>query len=371
MKKQVNTYLLWILVLSVGVVSGLTSAAIAQDGFVSKTDVMLDTINNLIEAKEYEQAEVIATELTDTQPGLVDGWMMLAYTRTLTEKYEASNAAYDHALQLGATPKEVYTRKAYNCRRLGDAQLTRECYEAILAGEPDNVELKLQLAAFEAQVSDFERSRALYEEVLAADPSNAQAIEALAHVASKLGDDSAVDMWLRRGLEVQPENTKLIKKLALRNMNEQRYDDAIAQLNQLLDIEPDNIAGHKNLGIAYYQKKQKSQAMASFQKVAELGGEMNDLYGPMADCYRTLGKRGEAVETIKSGLAVDSQKAWLYSIWGKILEDGKAYDAAIGKFQMAVAQRDEPWSGYARKQITRQEQLKKRAQMIASQGGQP
>ena len=56
-------------------------------------------------------------------------------------------------------------------------------------------------------------------------------------------------------------------------------------------------------------------------------------------------------------------------MWGKILEDGKSYDTAISKFNKAVSLKDEPWSGYARKQIARQVQLKKRADMIAAQGG--
>jgi hypothetical protein len=56
-------------------------------------------------------------------------------------------------------------------------------------------------------------------------------------------------------------------------------------------------------------------------------------------------------------------------VWGKILEDRHNYDGAIAKFSKAVALGDEPWSGYARKQIARQTQLKKRAEMIATQGG--
>ena len=47
---------------------------------------------------------------------------------------------------------------------------------------------------------------------------------------------------------------------------------------------------------------------------------------------------------------------------------GKNYDAAINKFSKAAAMKDEPWSGYARKQIARQNQLKKREAMIAAQG---
>ena len=99
----------------------------------------------------------------------------------------------------------------------------------------------------------------------------------------------------------------------------------------------------------------------------ELGGTMDGLYGPLADCYRSTGSRDEALAVIKEGIEQNQQQAWLYSIWGKLLEDRQEYDAAIGKFSRAVELQDEPWSGYAKKQIARQAQLKKRAELIAQQ----
>ena len=96
---------------------------------------------------------------------------------------------------------------------------------------------------------------------------------------------------------------------------------------------------------------------------------MDGLYGPLADCYRSSGQPSQAQEVIREGLDAAQQEAWLYSIWGKLLEDRKEYDLAIDKFNRAVSLKDEPWSGYARKQIARQTQLIKREAMIASQGG--
>jgi tetratricopeptide (TPR) repeat protein len=121
------------------------------------------------------------------------------------------------------------------------------------------------------------------------------------------------------------------------------------------------------MGIAHYQKGEKRKAKDSFEKVRELGGKMNGLYGPLADCYRSTGSRSESLAVINEGIQLNEQEAWLYSIWGKLLEDQQEYDAAISKFNRAVELKDEPWSGYAKKQIARQTQLKKRAELIAQQ----
>jgi tetratricopeptide (TPR) repeat protein len=334
--------------------------------FATKADVMLNTVQNLVEAKDYAGAEKLAEEVTLTSPDRVDGWIMLGYTRSLTGKYELSNEAYDMALEYGAETKEALLRKAYNCRKLKDADKTRECFEQILDLELD-VKVLMQFGAFEMSVQNYAEARRHYQAVIDVEADNIKAIEAMSRIEAKLGQTAQVKYWLEKGISVEPENAKFLKRLSLIYLNEQNYDLSILYLNKLLEVDPENSGGYRNKGIAYYQKGDKKQARESFEKVRDLGGKMNGLYGPLADCYRSTGSRQKALAVIKEGIGQQEQEAWLYSIWGKLLEDDEEYEAAIGKFSRAVELKDEPWSGYARKQITRQTQLKKRAELIAQQ----
>ena len=336
--------------------------------FATSTDVKLSTIRNLIEAKEYETAEKLALEVTSDRPDVVDGWMMLGYTRTLNDKFEESNIAYDAALERGAEPQRVYTLKAYNCRRLGDAEATRDCYRAILEADASNLETLMEFGGFEIASGNYDSAVQCFSEVLNAEPDNLEAVLALARIEDKRGNTPQVKFWLEKGLSHHPDDAALLKKISLVYLNEQRYSLSIHYLGKLLEADPGNMAAYRNLGIAHYQQGNKKKAKNAFEKVREGGDKMNGLYGPLADCYRSIGQPARALEVIREGLAAAEQEAWLYSIWGKILEDRKEYDLAIAKFDKAVALRDEPWSGYARKQIARQTQLKKREAMMAAQG---
>jgi superkiller protein 3 len=337
-----------------------------QPVFATKADVMIDTIRNLIEAKDYAGAEQMAEEVTQKAPEMVDGWVLLGYTKSLTGKYEQSNEAYDRALEYGADTKEILVRKAYNCRRLNDPAKTRECFDQILEIEP-NVDVMLKYGAFEQSQQNYEDAARLFRSVVEVEPDNLTAIDALSRVEKKLGNKSQVKYWLEKGLELEPDNTSFLSRMALVYLNEQNYDLSIHYLEKLLKISPDDAGAHRNMGIAHYQKGEKKEALESFERVHELGGKMDGLYGPLADCYRSTGSRDDALAVIKEGIAQKQQQAWLYSIWGKLLEDRQEYDAAIGKFNRAVELKDEPWSGYAKKQIARQAQLKKRAELIAQQ----
>lgn len=336
--------------------------------FATKSDVMLNAVNSLIQAKDYEGAEKLALEVTVNSPDMIDGWMMLAYTRSLNSKFDLSNDAYDKALEFGADAIEVLTRKAYNNRKLHDAEKTRECYDGILDIDPANVEILIQYANFETSLEDYEAAVRRYETVLTVKPDHVDAIDQLSRLEAKLGNAIQQKYWLEKGLSVDSENPKFLKRLSLIYLNEQNYSLSIHYLNKLLVVDPDDAGVHRNKGIAHYQQGEKSKAKESFEKVRMLGGKMEGLYGPLADCYRSTGSQTKALEVIKEGISLNQQQAWLLSIWGKILEDGHNYDAAINKFSKAVSLKDEPWSGYAKKQISRQAQLKKRAAMIAAQG---
>jgi len=337
-----------------------------QPVFATKADVMIDTIRKLIEAKDFDSAEKMAEEVTDKAPEMVDGWVLLGYTKSLTGKYEQSNDAYDRALEYGADTKDVLLRKAYNCRKMNDAEKTRDCFEQLLEIESD-VSAMMQFGSFEKSQENYEGAARLYQSVVEIEPENLSAIDALSRVEKKLGNKTQVKYWLEKGLAIEPENTSFLTRMSLVYLNEQNYDLSIHYLEKLLEVSPEDAGAHRNLGIAHYQKGEKKKAMESFQQVRELGGKMNGLYGPLADCYRSTGSRDMALTVIKEGIEQQEQEAWLYSIWGKLLEDREEYDAAIGKFSRAVELKDEPWSGYARKQIARQTQLKKRAELIAQQ----
>jgi tetratricopeptide (TPR) repeat protein len=339
----------------------------SNGSYSAEVDVRLATVRNLIAAKDYPAAARMAEEVTTTTPALPDGWMLLGYVRSVTGEFNASNSAYDKALAHGADRREVMVAKAYNCRKLGDASSTRECYREIVSLDPENVEAWVQFAAFEAGVENYDDAVECYATALNMDPDNVDILEAVARVEEKRGNAAQAKAWLESGLAVDPTNVRLLKRMAAMSLNAQDYTAAVGYADRALAIEPDDATVLRNRAVALYQKGDKKEAIESLEKVMALDGRMDTLYGPLADCYRAAGRDTDALRVIEQGIAAGSQSAWLYSVWGKILEDQKRFDEAIDKFNRAVAANDELWSDYARKQIARQHELKKREAMIASQ----
>jgi tetratricopeptide (TPR) repeat protein len=342
-----------------------------EPAFATKADGMVSTIESHMQSENYEAAARAAAELTEHYSEFLKGWMLLGYCLSVTSDYSGSNRAYAKALSLGGEPNNLNSRMAYNHIHLGEFDDAKKCYRAILDTDLDNVEALKQLGYLEAKLGNLNEAAHYYHRTLEFDAENTEVILALAKVESKRGGNGSVKALIEEGLKLDPDNTAFLGKLGLILIKEKNYPAAVDPLEKLVALEPDNVKAHRNLGVAYYQLKEKKKAKDEFQMVRELGGDIDNLYGPLADCYMTAGRTSDALAVIKEGIDKDIQKAWLYSLWGKILEGSKDYNGAITKFAMAVDLREEPWSGYARKQIARQSKLIKREQMMARQAGTP
>lgn len=348
--------------------SGAYATMGGEQTFASKADAMVSTVESFIRAEDYVAAEAAAKNLTEVQPDFAKGWLLLGYCQCRNSSFDESNVSYQNALDLGADSKTVLTRKAYNFLRLGKYEDAKACYNSVLVDNDADADVLKQLAFVEGKLGNYDQAALHYRKILDADPENEDVIAALAKVEAKRGGGAAVKELLQKSLEIDPENTESLSKLGVLLINEKDYQGAIEPLTTLVSLEPENATAHRNLGVAYYQLGHKKQACESFERAGELGGDMEGLYGPLADCLQSSGRSTDAVKVIKEGIESDTQTAWLYCMWGKVLERSKSYDAAIAKFNKAAQLNDEPWSGYAKKQITRQNKLKKRAEMMASQG---
>ncbi|NIM20285.1 MAG: tetratricopeptide repeat protein [Candidatus Latescibacteria bacterium] len=337
--------------------------------FTSKADVMLSTAETFIRARDYEKALAVAEDLAKVYSNYAPGWMILGHCRSLAGEFEASNEAYETALSIGADANQVYNRMAYNHVKMEEWAKARHRYEAILDLDHTDVNALVQHAYIDEKLNNFEDAIVFCKKALDVKPSNTKVIAALARIEAKRGEKSEARFWLKKGLEVDPESKLFLNKLSVLLINEQSYEEALPHLEKLLVVDPDNPAIHRNVGIAYYGLSKKKEAKEAFEVLRRTGGKMNGLYGPLAESYRATGEKAKAMAVVKEGIREKDQVAWLYCIWGKLLEESENYDGAIDKFKKAAELREKPWTGYAEKQIARQIKLKKRAELMAAQGG--
>jgi tetratricopeptide (TPR) repeat protein len=136
--------------------------------------------------------------------------------------------------------------------------------------------------------------------------------------------------------------------------------------DELVKADPGKPANYFNLGISHFQNAAYDKAIPAFEKAVELKPDFGDAYQFLAMSYNQTNEPNKAIDAAKKGLEVAENKAGLYCAWGKSLEKLKLHDEAIAQFEKAIG--DAQWGDYAKKQIQRQSDLKKRAEAIERQG---
>ena len=91
-------------------------------------------------------------------------------------------------------------------------------------------------------------------------------------------------------------------------MSDPQLQDRIAQFRKMAQDDPDNELGHFRLGQLLMEDGQVEDAARSFQRTLVLSPAFSKVYLLLAQCQIKLGRRDEAVTTLKEGFKVADQR---------------------------------------------------------------
>src|SRR6187200_1297698 len=87
-----------------------------------------------------------------------------------------------------------------------------------------------------------------------------------------------------------------------------QLQDRIAQFRKMAADDPDNELGHFRLGQLLLEDNQPEEAARSFQRTLVLSPQFSKVYQLLAECQLKLGRRDEAVTTLKEGHKIADQR---------------------------------------------------------------
>jgi tetratricopeptide (TPR) repeat protein len=289
--------------------------------------------NNL---KQYDKAADAYTSAIKVQPDNLDLLSNLGFAQLNANLMEGAVATYTRMLEVDELSYDANVHLGFIFQKEGDHPKAIAYYEKALEGSSDDVATMGSLAKLYAESDDMEKSVAMYE----------RAIEAAGEEAQK---------------------NQLRSKLGKALIGGKQWEQAAVVFGAMVESDPESAANQFNLGISLTQSKRYKEAIPHLEKVVELRPDYIQAYQQLAGAYNEIGRYNEAIQIVKTALPKTEEKGGLYCTWGRSLEKQQLYDEAIDMFRKAV--NDPQWGDYAKKQITRQENLKKRAAMIKEQQG--
>jgi len=360
----------------------LPTAAAAQEKVIKKTtdesgferqlteiDLMLQTASQLMAAGEWQEAAAELQKVVTAEPQRIEGWQELAKCYKSLKQFDKAAEAYEKAHELNPESLDLLSNLGY--AQLNAAQLDAavDTYNKMLAMDATNYDANVHLGFVYQQREEAEKAITYYEKALEGKPDDVTTLGSVAKLYADAGNiDKSVEMY-QRAIAASTDAAQkkdLRSKLGRSLIAVKEYDKAAGVYAALVEAEPESAANQFNLGISLMQSKREKEAIPHLEKVVALRPDYGQAYQYLAQCYNGAGQYNKAIQTVQKGLASSTEKGGLYYTWGQSLEKLELYEEAIEAFQRCLS--DPVYGAHAKKQIQRQEDLKKRAKMMRGQG---
>jgi tetratricopeptide (TPR) repeat protein len=201
-----------------------------------RSDISLALVEELIHARNYEQARTELTVATAVNPN----------DPSLREALADLFAAQDQT---------------------SDAVKT---YQESLQLNPGSVSARLGLARVYKEVGQTERARAALAEVLKLDPKNAEAEAQLSRLAFEAGNEEEASSLVQRALAHDPNNLLANEYHARLQVEAGQLNEARQILEKLVQLDPQSSRVHLLLGRVFARLNQSAEAEREFQLSKDL-----------------------------------------------------------------------------------------------------
>jgi len=351
--------------------------AVAQDSVIKKTtdesgfekqlteiDMAHQTANQLMSAGQWEKAVAELVKVVAAEADRIAAWQDLAKCYNELKDYEQASGAYMAAHKLQPGDLDMLSNLGYAQLRATQLEGAVETYGKMLELDSVNYDANVHLGFIHQKQGEEAKAVPYYEKALEARDDDVATMGSLAKAYAETGEEAKADAMYEKAIEfAEPEQKKqLLSRLGKSGIDAKNWEKAAAAYAQLVEIEPDSPANQYNLGISLMQAKQPQQAAVHLAETVALKPDYVQAYQYLAQCYNKSKRYNDAIATVRKALPLAENKAGLYCAWGSSLEKLEMFDEAIDKFQLAL--NDPQYGGYAKKQIQRQEDLKKRAKMM-------
>lgn len=223
--------------------------------------------------------------------------------------------------------------KAMSLFKEGKYKESIDTFHLVLENEPDNADVYNNLAVAYTCVADFEHAETYFIKALELDPQLAQAYINLSDLYYKAGDLASAVGTLQRGSYELQDNLTIAHLLARVYIDDQRWEDAIEELERVLDGEPENYDAFYDLGHVCFELGDYEGAISNFETVTEYRQDSELLFYSLAQAYEANNEIDKAISNYLKSIAVNDKFTLAYKKVGILFMARNDYEDAIEYFE--------------------------------------
>lgn len=212
-----------------------------------------------------------------TRPQVNSLRMAVGNVALRTGDLQTADQEFRHLLSVDPKNLDLYLRLGETQRLMGRTQDALQTLRRGQALQPNNAQANLQLALTLDAAGLQRESLPIYENVVRNQPDNAVALNNLAYMMAEEGRDLDLALtYAQRARQKMPSNLDIADTLGWVYIRKQLSDNAISVYREILPKAPKNPLYHFHMGLAQYQKGDKSNAKRSLQTALSLNPSPNE-----------------------------------------------------------------------------------------------
>ena len=208
-----------------------------------------------------------------------------------------------------------------------------DAFSSVLETEPDNADIYNNMGVAYSCTGDVDHSEKCFVKAIELDPELAQAYINLSDLYYKTGDLASAVGTLQRGSYELENNLTIAHLLARVYIEDQRWEDAIIELERVLDGESENYDAYYDLGHVYFELGDYEGAISNFENVLEYEQNNELIYYALAQAYEANNEIDKAISNYLKAIAVNDKFTLAHKKVGILFLAREDFDDAIEYFE--------------------------------------
>lgn len=200
----------------------------------------------------------------------------------------------------------------------------------------DPISQALSIALQYHQGGQLQEAEMVYRQILQADPNQPDALHLLGVIARQVGmNDVAIEL-ISRAIERKGNSADYYNNLGGAYLDSNNYSQAVICFQKSVQLKPDYALAHSNLGTAFKELGQLDEANASCRRAVKIDSNNPALHLNLGNVLKEEGKLELAIASYQRALQLNPQLAQAHNNLGLIYQHGGRLANAVDCFRKAV-----------------------------------
>lgn len=307
---------------------------------------VLSEIN--LESKNIKDAETmlqdyIARGENVDRNDIIKAKLSLSKLKLLQKQMDEADVLIDEVLANDAGNVDAHYLKGRVSLARGDGAGAVSKFRSVINDDPDYIDGYLGLANAHALNKDFGMALDVLQTALKKKPDSTGILKAMVRINLARNDTAAAEANLKEIISLEPHNLGAIAGLGDLYLAMNRYDDAMAQYQQLKTQEKGEALGVLKTANALARQDKLDEAIEEMTSGYEENSQSSVFITSLARLYMKEARYEEAIEKFKEAVTVDPNNLFAWFGLANCHEFLKDYSGAVKVYELILKDHPDSW----------------------------